>query len=53
MALGEGLFDISYLAVVLSLGFAFPFRHRQIFVVLFHTDAFFLQIYLTHLCNFI
>ena len=40
MALGEGLFDISYLAVVLSLGFAFPFRHRQIFVVLFHTDAF-------------
>ena len=23
MALGEGLFDISYLAVVLSLGFAF------------------------------
>lgn len=59
MALGEGLFDISYLAVVLSLGFAFPFRHRQIFVVLFHTDAFFcaplvnifVQLYLTHLCN--
>ena len=40
MALGESLFDISYLAVLLTLSFAFPFRYIQIFVVLFHTDAF-------------
>ena len=40
MALGEGVFDISYLAVLLTLSFAFPFRYIQIFVVLFHTDAF-------------
>ena len=43
MALGEGG-DISYLAVLLTLSFAFPFRYIQIFVVLFHTDAFFVHL---------